>query len=94
LGILVVMPFAFLLTVPFFFISPVAGLIGMLGMFALLMVVMGAIGGVFVAALYQFATTGEAPAPYTEEELRRAFRTRPRRRPWRRRRPDGGQQQS
>ena len=42
----------------------------------LLAVVSAALNGVFVAALYQYATTGQASGPFTPQLLNSAWRPR------------------
>ena len=57
-------------------LAPVLGIaVGVLGVLALA-AVGSALSGVFNAALYRYATTGEASGAFTEDDLRASFRPR------------------
>lgn len=58
---------------------PVVGIVVMIVAVGLLAAVGAALSGVFNAALYRYATTGEASGAFTEEDLNASFRPRKRR---------------
>ncbi|MGH2710434.1 MAG: DUF6159 family protein [Actinomycetota bacterium] len=57
---------------------PLAVIVGVLG-FGLLIAVSTALSGIFNAALYRYATTGQAPGSFSEEDLRGSFKQKGRR---------------
>jgi MFS family permease len=71
-----------------FAISPVLGAIVMIGgMVVFLLAALGfgqALFGVYQAALYHFAVTGEGAGPFTVADLHGAYRPRPEKQGWRR----------
>jgi hypothetical protein len=57
---------------------PLAVIVGVIG-FGLLIAVSGAMSGIFNAALYRYATTGQAPGSFSEDDLRGSFKEKRRR---------------
>jgi len=54
-------------------ISPIVGVIIFVAVFGGLFVASGALNGVYVAALYRYATAGDAPGPFSRDDLSHAF---------------------
>lgn len=59
-----------------FVVSPIVGGIFLTVAFGLLIAIGAALSGVFNAALYRYATTGETSGAFTEEDLNASFRER------------------
>jgi hypothetical protein len=57
---------------------PLAVIVGVIG-FGLLIAISGAMSGIFNAALYRYATTGQAPGSFSEDDLRGSFKEKRRR---------------
>jgi hypothetical protein len=64
---------AFILAGELFAIAPVVGIVAGVVVFGLLIGLGGAMSGVFNAALYRYATTGEASGAFTEQDLGGSF---------------------
>lgn len=64
------------LCVPVFFVSEIAAVLVFLFLFLLLGVFFSALGGVYTASLYRYATTREVPAGFDTRLLAQAFRPR------------------
>lgn len=56
--------------------GPAVGIVLEVAVFALLLAGQQALGGIFQVALYRYAVSGNAPGPYTDDDVMRAYRPR------------------